>query len=380
MALHGHTILLVSTHRWYHNRYSKQHVASVLSKRNRVLYVEPELAAPVFPRSMRIFRPPEENGDLIVATPRVTPGLSRFDVAHRLRRHDLAHQFRNLVRKHAKGPLVLWIFRPDFVFLHDVFPDRVASVYHCVDRHGALFSDSMRAMVETEEKRLVCEADLTIAVSQQLVQWLRSLGGDPLLVPNGVGEIFFERCDAPGLPDDLPRPRALHVGSFDRTTDIRLLERVVLELRDVSFVFVGPVADDMETFKNRLSALPNVRFLPHRPWNELPVVVRDADVGLLPFTTGEYTLSGCPLKLVEYLAVGMPVVVSGLSPSVELEPLIYRRERSERFTEGVIKALSEHNDDPRRAARIEFARERTWPRQVERIEKHLEERLHGRIG
>jgi glycosyltransferase involved in cell wall biosynthesis len=60
----------------------------------------------------------------------------------------------------------------------------------------------------------------------------------------------------------------------------------------------------------------NVHVLGPRPYNELPAYVQAFDVALIPYVLNQHTVSVDPLKLLEYLASGRPVVSTPL-PEVE---------------------------------------------------------------
>ena len=58
----------------------------------------------------------------------------------------------------------------------------------------------------------------------------------------------------------------------------------------------------------RAAKLPNVQFLGERPYAELPDLLRDFDVALIPFKIVELTRCTNPVKLYEYMSAGKPVV------------------------------------------------------------------------
>jgi len=55
---------------------------------------------------------------------------------------------------------------------------------------------------------------------------------------------------------------------------------------------------------------PNLHVLGARPYSQLPAYVQAFDVGIIPYIESPWTRTVDPLKLLEYLAAGIPVVAS----------------------------------------------------------------------
>ena len=78
--------------------------------------------------------------------------------------------------------------------------------------------------------------------------------------------------------------------------------------RDVTFAFVGPEQVDV----TRLTSRPNVRLLGARPHDQSAGVRERLRVALVPYRRSDFTDSVYPVKLNEYLAMGVPVVATDL--------------------------------------------------------------------
>ena len=148
--------------------------------------------------------------------------------------------------------------------------------------------------------------------------------------------------------------------------DFDLLERLSAELPDATVLLVGP-ADGAERERLlRLDARPNVRWVGHRPYGELPRYVAAFDVALIPYVENDYTRSCFPLKLFEYLAAGKPVVAAGLPELRGMEPDVVVAGEPQEFFAAVRAALElrGETDVARRAA---LASENTWETRTDRL-------------
>ena len=71
---------------------------------------------------------------------------------------------------------------------------------------------------------------------------------------------------------------------------------------------MGP--GDPRTDVSALRGLANVRLLGYRPYEQLPEVLRGADVAIVPYLLEGEMRSVFPMKIYEYLAAGTPVVAT----------------------------------------------------------------------
>ena len=85
-----------------------------------------------------------------------------------------------------------------------------------------------------------------------------------------------------------------------------------------------------------------------------------------------------PLKLFEYLAAGLPVVVGGLPELGRFADIIGVPGSPAEYPREVRRALAEDGPE-KRAARVALAAENTWDHRVEQISALVEEAL-ARVG
>lgn len=87
--------------------------------------------------------------------------------------------------------------------------------------------------------------------------------------------------------------------------------------KDLAFVFVGGTDKDLVVYREKTHDLKNMLFLGHHLRNEIPTLIKSADVLLLPNipSTQESISYTSPIKMFEYMASGVPIVASDL-PSI----------------------------------------------------------------
>ena len=125
----------------------------------------------------------------------------------------------------------------------------------------------------------------------------------------------------PPAPWDGQRaPVVVMHGSLDhhhlRDIALRAMEQVVRELPQTIFRFVGQKTDALERFiKKAKEKVPNanIQNTGFVPYTEVAQHLRSADVGIVPYEESTGTHCAFVAKIVEYLAVGLPVVSTSLN-------------------------------------------------------------------
>jgi glycosyltransferase involved in cell wall biosynthesis len=216
------------------------------------------------------------------------------------------------------------------------------------------------SITEAKRKRLTemyiyiaNRATVITAVSEYLIKQTKELTGreDIHYLPNGVNVEMFKTVprDIPNDIKHIPHPRVTFVGAITSWIDLPLIEGVARKLRDIHFVFVGPIdqgAIDKQQLQ-KLFDLDNIHFLGGKPYSEVPKYLHASDVLLLPRTMDPYSLACDPLKLYEYLATGKPVV-STSHPSIKrFSEFVYSGATIDEIVEGIQKSLNRSEESAR---------------------------------
>jgi glycosyltransferase involved in cell wall biosynthesis len=167
------------------------------------------------------------------------------------------------------------------------------------------------------EVELARGCDALVASAPSLVRRLEELSGrDVTLVPNAVNTRLFQPGAEFDPPDDLPAgdgPVLEYHGSlYGDWFDWDALERTALNHPDARLVIIGDS-------RSHPPMPENVHFLGLKPQHQLPAYLAHSDVAIIPFEMSETTHAVSPLKVFEYLAMGVPVASVPLDPLKDLD-------------------------------------------------------------
>ncbi len=225
------------------------------------------------------------------------------------------------------------------------------TIYDCVDDWEEFARAGQAHWYDPRiEAHLVRNARVVVATHPVLARRLSEMGrvGESIpVIPNGVA--------LDSLAGAAPRPRegAPVVGYFGHLTPAWFDWELVLETGRAHpgwiFEILGHGAPD------DLELPPNVRVPGPVPHDELEARTRTWHVGIVPFRPGRLTQAVDPIKLYEYLALGLPAVVVDM-PHLASVPGVYVCGRGE-FADTVGRALE---SIPDREAIAAFVTASTW--------------------
>lgn len=225
------------------------------------------------------------------------------------------------------------------------------TIYDCVDDWGEFARAGQAHWYDPRiEAHLVRNARVVVATHPVLARRLSGMGpaGASIpVIPNGVA--------LDSLAGAAPRARdgAPVVGYFGHLTPAWFDWELVLETARAhpgwSFEILGHGAPD------DLDLPANVRVPGPVPHDELEARTRAWHVGIVPFRPGRLTQAVDPIKVYEYLALGLPAVVVDM-PHLANAPSVYVCGRGE-FAETLGRALE---STPEREATAAFVEASTW--------------------
>jgi GT2 family glycosyltransferase/glycosyltransferase involved in cell wall biosynthesis len=234
------------------------------------------------------------------------------------------------------------------------------TVFNRSDKHSA-FTELSGTHVAEAEARLLAEADVVAYPSGALQTADRAVVGTRAVrVDHGVDPDMF-RPGAGPEPADLAviaRPRIGFFGGLDDyLVDFDLLEHLAASVPDAQLVLIGDATCSLDRFDRH----PNVHHLGHRPYADIPRYGCGFDVALMPWLDNDWIHHSNPIKLKEYLALGLPVVSTDF-PEVHRWARWIRVSRTpDEFVAQVVRTLIDGGPATpaeRRAAVVEH----TWTR------------------
>lgn len=375
----GAPVVAFSSNDWSDIPSSTSQLMTQLARSRTVLYIDtigirtPRLTTRDAQRALgklrRAFNGARPVGrNLYVWSPLVIP-FHGSGMARRLNARLLSISTRWVMRRLRMRNSIVYAALPSALDIVKQLP-RTTLVYHCIDDYRE-FTDAPREAYELMEDRLSQLADLTVVSSSRLLELRRKASRRAVYLPHGVDLDWFEHSLEEEVAlddiDAIPGPIAGFVGRIGDWIDVDLIFRCAQKMPDWSFVVVGPTNIDLSPY----SGLPNLFFLGLKPFEQIPHYVKRFKVALLPFVDNEVSASVNPLKLYEYLAVGVPVVSTPALDMTEFAEVV--EVASLETLPAAIRAAADADSQERRDARRTFVRRYSWESIAGRLLAEIEE-------
>jgi glycosyltransferase involved in cell wall biosynthesis len=327
-VIQGHSIICFAGEDWwYHHPHSKYHLMRRFAKAgNRVIFVNsismglPSLAnKDLLPRIIRklrsyarLARPTPEG--VTVVSPAVIPFFGS-GAARAVNRKLLAAQIGRLARLGGLSRPILWIAIPTAADMIGQFDERLV-IYQVSDKYDANIMDHATDQVTIRKlhNRAIDNADLVLYSGQKLLAEAEQGRERSFLLEQAVdfehwSQVGTGNLEVADAVARIPRPRLGYFGAIEPwLIDQNLIKRAARERPAWQWIFIGNKSRGVE-----IEALPNTHFLAPVPYQELPRYAAGFDVCVLPWDTAHsFTSYGSAIKVREYLATGLPVVISPL--------------------------------------------------------------------
>jgi teichuronic acid biosynthesis glycosyltransferase TuaH len=291
-------------------------MAGAMSRHAHVLWVDPPMSPATSAAQRhatgRPFRPSLAVVDnrMDYLTPTVLPGFTRPGVRATtsiLMRSQVRWALRRLGRQPAA------VVSTGLDDLLGYWGRDVVDVLYGTDDYvaGAELMGMSARRLSRQERRVLARADVVAAVSPYLAQRWSGLGASPVVIPNGCLPSIPAAEASPAALPDLPPPVVGLIGQLSDRIDLSVLESVASA--GLSLLIVGPL--DRRWAQPRFADLigrPNVHYAGPVPADAVPAYLAAIDVGITPYRDSAFNRSSFPLKTLEYLGAGRPVVSADL--------------------------------------------------------------------
>ncbi|MFA6320563.1 MAG: glycosyltransferase [Candidatus Omnitrophota bacterium] len=360
---------------------SKYHLATRLARDNRVFFINsiglrtPSVSASdtkrIFKKLAGFFRGVTKVGEnLFVYTPIAIPfqgiGGVRF-----LNNFIITLQIKCIMAKFGVKRPDIWTFLPNSLGVVNKIPKRKL-IYYCVDEMSA-FKGVPSGVISKLDEALTKKADAVFAVSKTLYEKKLALNKNAFYSPHGVDFELFNKAiteqtvDKPKDISDITGPIIGFYGLISSDwIDYDLVKFIADKKPDWSFVFVGKI----DVLKDAPPKAKNIHYLPVKPYEELYKYSRFFDVAMLPFNLNELTMNSHPLKILEYLSAGKPVVSIAIPEAVKYENVIEIAKDREDFLTKIEKCLK-NNIKTMVDDRVNFASLNSWEKRFSEIQKTI---------
>lgn len=359
-------------------------LALALSDSTPIIWVDPAVPATHYVRSRS--RPPNRtsiiNENLVRFSVVGLPGSSKA-VSRTLTQAYLHHQLRSYLRESQIYPSAVIVASPSAAFPRGVGGTKAFVVTDNWPA-GAHMMGIDRARVIDLMTRNLQAADVVTAVSPALTEYLKTLSPkvDICLLPNGCSpDMFAMSSERP--PDVAASPYAVLAGHVNERIDVTALNAVAHS--GVKLVIVGPRTESDPACTEAIDQLfdhPNVSWVGSKSRRETSIYITHAAVGITPYRINDFNAQSFPLKTLDYLSAGIPVVSTDLPATrwlnTDLVTLAGSPDEFAKIVEEVCRNPIASSTSSQ--ARRELAASHSWNVRANRFRQLLEESADRQSG
>jgi teichuronic acid biosynthesis glycosyltransferase TuaH len=234
--------------------------------------------------------------------------------------------------------------------------------YIYLDRDYTIGIDYWKRHGVSLEPALMEKSDAIVCNSYDFTKRARQYNPNSFYIGNGFDAEQYDHRQKKAVPSDLkeiPGPRIGYVGALiTLRLDLNLMIELAKARPSWSFVLIGWEDESFE--RSELHELANVYFLGRKHTKEVPAYIQHFDVCINPQILNEITRGNFPLKVVEYLALGKPVVGTATNTMNEVfSEHTYLAKDKEGYVQQIEKALAEDSPSMQQE-RLSFVRSFSW--------------------
>lgn len=286
---------------------------------------------------------------------------------------DIVFNFEKYIKPNIKQSLkkigfdkvdILWISNPKQYWISNVIEYK-KMITRLPDDYSEM--KSFPNSISKVEKRMLEKSDIVFAVSKNLVNKKKDIRRDISYLANGVelSNFIRNKYDEPKEFKNNFNKKCTYVGAIGHWFSTDLIKYCADKLKNMDFYIIGPVKKDLSILKE----YKNIHILGKKDYKDVPNYLYYSDVALIPFEVNELTDSVSPIKLYEYMGLGLNVVSTNFKEIEYINSPAYVAKNYDEFCDYIRQAIE--NKDKNREKNIKFAKENTWERRFEEIEKYL---------
>ena len=337
---------------WFSNPHSRRHITFAFNKEYNVLWVNPMGSRiPSVKKSFffnRIFRKLKSlfkslknvNKNLFVVTFFTIPFFRRGSI-ERINNYLLRSQLKSICKRlHIDKPLLFYSSPVYGATLGMI--EYESAIYYYSDQYTEYreFDEKTRKYTEWLDQQLYTRSDLIVCASEKIFENVKPKTRKKVIyLPHQVDYTFFARKPDLPAPQDIAsikKPIIGYYGSLSDSNDWELIRYCATNRPHYNFVFIGR----KDTNNTRLEDLPNVYFIGKKPLEEIPLYGHQFDVALMFWIRRPWIMHCSPLKLKEYLSMGIPVVSTFIEEVKEkYDGIVLSSKNSEEFLMNLDSAL-----------------------------------------
>lgn len=256
------------------------------------------------------------------------------------------------------------------------YPTWIDSIIRLKQRYGfnlvTDYMDDFTGFLTTTEPfvkdcclQLLKESHAIVASSQYLVDVASKYNNHVFPIRNGTEYEHFHSVF--GKKNLKKRKIIGYYGAIAEWFDAEKVEYLAKRFSDCDIVLIGDITNE----RVKACTLPNVKKLGEKPYRDLPEMLADFDVCLIPFDTSTDLIKATnPVKFYEYLSAGKKIVATEIP---ELEPFrnkyVYLANKNKEFGDYVEMCLNNSDKLADAEKCAAFALENDWSERVKAFEK-----------
>ena len=178
----------------------------------------------------------------------------------------------------------------------------------------------------------------------------------------------FENVDAPSDMQKViqnNKPIVGYYGALAPWLDYDLIADAARENPQFDFVLIG--VNYQDALKRLDLSIPNIYYLGPKNYNELPKYSSHFNCAIIPFNEGEIAKGTSPVKLFEYMAMGLPTVGTKDLDECRGYEYVYLAQNRKDFSEKIVKAIDVHKKNSVREKLLKQAEDNSWEKRADDI-------------
>jgi len=375
------SVIYFSSVQWFEVWQRPQHCVSRLKETYPTFYVSPLPLHHILEDTLEWLKKRIYNHSpgLYVYSPILFSGENKWHLIRILNRALVVGYITELFLRFKIDKPIIWMNNPFHAYILKDFPHRLA-VYDIMDEYTK-FTIAPKDVTELESL-LLERAKVVFTGTHSLYKEKRDCHCNITFVPCGVDYDHFKRArekDRVEPAEDvagIKHPVIGYFGGLNERIDPDLIEFIAERRRDWTILLVGPVHRSFKMAKEH----DNIIFTGLKPYDTLPRYLVVFDVCILPYRMSDATYFINPVKLLEYMAAGKPIVSVPIPDIIEFyEEYIEIAGDYESFVAAVNRVLTSPHLEKINDA-LELAKTKSWDLMVDTmIERVRREVQYGNL-
>lgn len=279
------------------------------------------------------------------------------------------------LRKHTTilegtGKHILWLYE-QISWPISTIADWDEIVWEIFDDYTLHSDGTAREKWAKQEHQMIRISTVCFTLTSKLKEKYCNLTKNVHVIGNGFDEFQMSNARPPKeLPSYLSsnKIRVGFVGRVRSWIDFGLLESIMIDNPNYDFIFIGPVDNDVISELKNLRRHSNFHYFGPVSKSEGYWHMKNMNIGFVPYVRSSFTAAVKPIKMVEFLAAGIPVVTT-LDADIEAyKPFVRTVTSPKDFKRSVIYFEQQSNNSERCKKLVKNDR---WSEKVEFVKRTL---------